>query len=72
MRAILIILGLALLVGGLWVVFGHGSYTQTDTLLQIGSAKFTATRDKAIPAWMGISGIAVGALLALGGLFSKR
>ncbi|HKT26886.1 hypothetical protein [Dyella sp.] len=72
MRAILIILGLVLLVGGLWVVFGHGSYTQTDTLLQIGSAKFTATRDKAIPEWMGISGIVVGALLALAGLLSKR
>lgn len=72
MRAILLILGLVLLVGGLWVVFGHASYTQTDTLLQIGSAKFTATQDKAIPQWLGISGIVVGALLALGGLFSKR
>ncbi|WP_333677448.1 hypothetical protein [Dyella sp.] len=72
MRAILIILGLVLLVGGLWVVFGHGSYTQTDTLLQIGSAKFTAKHDKAIPEWVGISGIVVGALLAMGGLFSKR
>jgi hypothetical protein len=72
MRAILIILGLVLLVGGLWVVFGHGSYTQTDTLLQVGSAKLTAKHDKAIPEWMGISGIVVGALLAVGGLFSKR
>lgn len=72
MRAILLILGLVLLVGGLWVVFGHASYTQTDTLLQIGSAKFTATQDKAIPQWLGISGIVVGALLVLGGLFSKR
>lgn len=72
MRAILLILGLVLLVGGLWVVFGHASYTQTDTLLQIGSAKFTATQDRAIPQWLGISGIVVGALLALGGLFSKR
>ena len=72
MRAILIILGLVLLVGGLWVVFGHGSYTQTDTLLQVGSAKLTAKHDKAIPEWMGISGIVVGTLLAIGGLFSKR
>jgi len=72
MRAILIVLGLVLLVGGLWVVFGHGSYTQTDTLLQVGSAKLTAKHDKAIPEWMGISGIVVGALLAMGGLFSKR
>ncbi|MFK2892340.1 hypothetical protein [Dyella flagellata] len=72
MRAILIVLGLVLLAGGLWVVFGHGSYSQTDTLVQIGSAKLTATHDKAIPSWMGIGGIVVGALLAAGGLFSKR
>jgi hypothetical protein len=72
MRAILTIVGIALLVGGLWVVFGHGSYSQTDTLIQLGSAKLTATHDKAVPQWMGISGIVVGALLVLGGLMSKR
>ncbi|RUL70211.1 hypothetical protein [Dyella choica] len=72
MRAILIILGLGLLVGGLWVIFGNGSYTQTETLVQIGSAKLTATHDKAIPSWMGIGGIVLGVLLTAGGLFSKR
>lgn len=72
MRAILIIIGVLLLVGGLWVVFGHGSYSQTDTVLQLGSAKLTATHDKTIPEWLGIAGIVVGALMALGGLFSKR
>jgi hypothetical protein len=72
MRAILFIVGIALLVGGLWVVFGHGGYTETDTVLQLGSAKLTATHHKDIPEWMGIAGIAVGALLALGGMFSKR
>jgi hypothetical protein len=71
MRAILIILGIVLLVGGLWVVFGHGSYTQTDTVFQLGSAKLTATHDKTIPQWLGIAGIVVGALLALGGLLKK-
>ena len=72
MRAILIVIGIVLLVGGLWVVFGHGSFTQTDTVLQLGSAKLTATHDKAVPTWLGIAGIVVGALLTLGGLFSKR
>jgi hypothetical protein len=72
MRAILFIVGILLLVGGLWVIFGHGGYTQTDTLLQIGSAKFTATHQKTIPEWVGISGIVVGVLLVLGGMFSKR
>jgi hypothetical protein len=72
MRAILILVGLALLVGGVWVVFGHASYTQTDTLFQLGSAKFTATHREAVPAWLGVAGIAVGALLAAGGLFKKH
>ncbi|WP_233839925.1 hypothetical protein [Dyella sp. 2HG41-7] len=72
MRAILFIVGLVLLIGGLWVVFGHGSYSQTDTVLQLGSAKLTATHDKTVPQWIGISGIVVGALLVLGGMFSKR
>jgi uncharacterized membrane protein YphA (DoxX/SURF4 family) len=72
MRALLLVVGIVLLIGGLWVVFGHGSYTQTDTVFQVGSAKLTATHDKAVPEWLGIGGIVVGALLALGGLFSKR
>jgi hypothetical protein len=72
MRAILFIIGIVLLGAGIWVVFGHGSYTQTDTLFQLGSAKVTATHDKAIPEWLGIAGIVVGGLLTLGGLFSKR
>jgi hypothetical protein len=72
MRAILFVIGIALLVGGLWVVFGHGGYTETDTVFQIGSAKLTATHHKAFPEWAGIAGIVVGALLALGGIVSKR
>ena len=72
MRALLLVVGIVLLIGGLWVVFGHGSYTQTDTVFQVGSAKLTATHDKAVPEWLGVGGIVVGALLVLGGLFSKR
>ena len=72
MRTILLILGVVLLIGGVWVVFGHGSYSQTDTVFQVGSAKLTATHDKSIPSWLGISGIIVGVLLVLGGVFSKR
>ncbi|QNK02985.1 hypothetical protein [Dyella telluris] len=71
MRAVLILVGLILLAGGIWVMAGHGSYQTTDTLVQIGSAKVTATHDKALPQWAGIAGIAVGALLALGGFLKK-
>lgn len=72
MRFALIVVGLVLLVAGLWVVFGHASYQDTDTLLQIGSAKITATREKGVPQWIGIAGIVVGALLAVGGFMRKR
>ncbi|KZC43093.1 MULTISPECIES: hypothetical protein [Rhodanobacter] len=72
MRFALIVVGLVLLVAGLWVVFGHASYQTTDTLLQIGSAKVTATHDKGVPQWIGIASIVVGALLALGGFLQKR
>ncbi|OOG36836.1 hypothetical protein B0E52_16525 [Rhodanobacter sp. C06] len=71
MRFALIVIGLVLLVAGLWVVFGHGGYQQTDTLVQLGSAKLTATHDKAFPQWLGVAGIVVGALLAIGGFFKK-
>jgi hypothetical protein len=71
MRAGLIIIGIILLVAGIWVVSGHASYQDTDTLLQVGTAKITATHDKGVPQWIGIAGIAVGGLLTLGGFMKK-
>jgi hypothetical protein len=71
MRAGLIIVGIILLVAGIWVVSGHASYQDTDTLLQVGSARITATHDKGVPQWIGIAGIAVGGLLTLGGFMKK-
>lgn len=71
MRAGLIIVGILLLGAGIWIMLGHGSYKETDTLLQVGSAKVTATHDKALPSWAGVAAIVVGGLLAVGG-FIKR
>ncbi|QEE26002.1 MAG: hypothetical protein EPN68_17680 [Rhodanobacter sp.] len=72
MRVGLIIVGIILLVAGLWVVLGHGSYEQTDTLVKVGSAKLTATHDKLVPQWVGIAGIVVGAVLAIAGFVRKN
>jgi len=72
MRTGLITAGIILLVAGIWVVAGHAFYQQTDTLLQVGSAKLTATHDEGVPQWIGIAGIVIGALLALGGFVQKR
>ncbi len=71
MRALLITLGLILLATGVWILFGHGSYEQTDTLVQIGSAKITATHDKPIQPSVGIAAIVVGTALALGGFLRR-
>jgi uncharacterized membrane protein YphA (DoxX/SURF4 family) len=71
MRAALIVIGLLLVAAGIWVLAGQATYQQTDTLVQVGSAKLTATHDKAVPAWAGVAGIVVGALLAIGGFVRK-
>lgn len=72
MRAGLIVVGIILVVAGIWVIAGHAFYQDTDTLVQIGSAKITATHDKGVPQWVGIAGVVVGGLLAAGGFMTKR
>ncbi|WP_447737084.1 hypothetical protein [Rhodanobacter soli] len=72
MRTGLIIVGIILVAVGIWIVAGDASYQDTDTLLQVGSAKVTATHDKGVPQWIGIAGIVIGALLAIGGFLQKR
>ena len=72
MRAGLFIAGIILLVAGICVIAGNGSYKQTETLAQLGSAKIEATHTKAVPQWIGIAGIVVGGLLIVGGIASKK
>ncbi|GAA0915441.1 hypothetical protein KR767_09655 [Luteibacter anthropi] len=72
MRAGLIIVGIILIGLGIWVTVGNGSYSKTDTLAQVGSAKITATHDKALPQWVGIAGIVIGGLVAVAGIARKR
>jgi hypothetical protein len=71
MRAGLIIVGVILLVAGIWITLGNASYKQTDTVAQLGPAKLEATHEKAVPPWLGIAGIVVGGLLAVGGFVKK-
>ena len=72
MRAGLIVIGIILLAAGIWVVAGNASYRDTSTVAQIGPAKLTATHDRAVPQWVGIAGIVIGGLLAVGGIARKR
>lgn len=72
MRAGLIIVGVVLIGLGLWVTLGNGSYSKTDTVASIGSAKIEATHDKAVPQWVGIAGIVIGGIVAVAGIARKR
>ncbi|HET8765204.1 MAG TPA: hypothetical protein VFM52_08285 [Rhodanobacter sp.] len=72
MRLFLILLGIALVALGVWITLGHATYDQTDTLIQIGTARLTATHARVIPVWVGIAGIVAGVLAALIGGFRKR
>lgn len=68
MRIVLMVIGIILVVAGIWVVAGHGSYSSTETVVSIGSAALKATQEKSIPQWAGIAGIVVGAVLVLAGI----
>ena len=72
MRTGLLIAGIVLLLAGLWVTLGNGSYTRTDTVAQLGSAKIEATHSKALPQWLGVGGIVIGGLLLVGGFLNKK
>jgi len=72
MRVGLIIVGVVLIGLGLWVTLGNGSYSKTDTVASIGSAKIEATHDKAIPQWVGIAGIVIGGIVGVAGIARKR
>ncbi len=72
MRIALMVIGLILLVAGVWVAFGHGAYNTDETIAQLGQHAFKVTHEKSIPTWLGYAGIAVGAVLALAGLLRGK
>jgi hypothetical protein len=72
MRAGLIVAGIILLVAGIWVTVGNGSYKQTDTVAKLGPASIEATHTKSVPQWIGVAGIVLGGLLVVGGIASKK
>jgi uncharacterized membrane protein YqiK len=72
MRIALIVIGIILIIAGIWVLAGNGSYTDTDTVVSVGSAALKASHQEAIPQWAGIAGIVVGAILALVGIFRGK
>jgi len=68
MRTTLIVIGLLLALGGLWIGFGHGHYERTHTA-SVGPLTLKTTSEQSIPAPIGYGLIAIGvALIGVGAL----
>lgn len=65
------IVGIALIVAGtLGLVYGGFSYTKEQEVAKLGSMEFSVKKEEtvAVPVWVSVAGIAIGAgLLAFGG-----
>jgi len=72
MRLALMVIGTLLLVAGIYLTFGHGTYSSTETLAQVGAHTLKVTQQKSFPTWAGYAGMAVGAILVLAGLLRNK
>ena len=72
MRMAMIVAGLLVALGGLWVVLGKGSYQSTETAAKVGPLTLQTTSDKTIPAPIGYGLIVVGGVLVAAGALRKR
>ena len=72
MRMAMIVVGLLVALGGLWVVFGNGSYQSTETAAKVGPRTLQTTSDKTIPVPIGYGLIVVGGVLLAVGALRKR
>ena len=72
MRMAMIVAGLLIALGGLWVVLGKGSYQSTETAAKVGPLTLQTTSDKTIPAPIGYGLIVVGGVLVAAGALRKR
>ncbi|MDE1959759.1 MAG: hypothetical protein KGI40_11840 [Xanthomonadaceae bacterium] len=68
----MIVVGLLVALGGLWVVFGNGSYQSTETAAKVGPLTLQTTSDKTIPVPIGYGLIVVGGVLLAVGALRKR
>ncbi|HEX7341406.1 MAG TPA: hypothetical protein VF269_03925 [Rhodanobacteraceae bacterium] len=72
MRFASMLLGILLLVAGIYVLAGHPTYKTTETAAKFGTFSIQTTHDKPVPSWIGIAGVVVGGVLLIGGLASGR
>jgi hypothetical protein len=56
----LLLLGIALIGLGAFVLLRGASFTKRDEVLKVGDVKVTADSRQAVPAWAGVIGIVAG------------
>lgn len=72
MRIASFVIGIILVIFGIWVLVGNPSYKSTETAAKVGPVAVQTTHDNAIPQWAGIAGLVVGGILIIGGFAVKR
>ena len=63
MRIGMLVVGLALIVGGVAAWFGAFQYTHEKEVAKIGSLSATVEQDKTVPQWVGAAAVLVGVVL---------
>ena len=58
-------IGLVLIIAGVFVLWKRPTYATHEEVMRIGDFKATVDERKAIPAWAGVAGVAVGTILLL-------
>lgn len=72
MKALLLVVGIALAGAGGYVLVHGASYTQDKSVLKIGSLEAKVAEQQSIPPWAGGVALAVGAVLVVVGLGKKN
>ncbi len=67
----LAIFGILLILAGGWVTINGGSFTTRENIVDIGSVKISADKERPIPLWAGIGAIILGAGLVFSGMKTK-
>ncbi|HET9950410.1 MAG TPA: hypothetical protein VFS09_01320 [Candidatus Eisenbacteria bacterium] len=61
------VLGLVLIVAGVFVLWKRPTYATRQDVVRIGDFKASVDERQAVPAWLGVGGVAAGAILLLVG-----
>jgi hypothetical protein len=70
MRA-LQVLGIVLIVAGLWVLVHPPTYTREESLFKVGNVEATMRQQHPVPAWAGGAALGAGVVILLLGLVRR-